>query len=496
MTYGRVSSRTWSAIPTWRGNECRRAGGPPRTHDHRALRVAQQRAVSGEGGERARGAAGAGAPASRPGLPRPALLAALVLSLAVATVEHLLRGDAYWDYSEGVYLFTSRLLLHGSDLYGHTVAAQPPPLFVIGAGLLAIDDSLSWVRAAIGAFQVGTAVLAAAVVWRLVGSRAAAIIAAPLTLLTPWAVHEHGSLIPEMIVAPLLLGGILLARERRLAPWLGVGVALLAGLKLSYALPAVALVAVSADWRRTARWAIGAAGLGIALTLAVFGTDVWRDTVVAQLQSGHVSFKAVAGEWSQVGWHLSGLLIAALLAWRFRQRARDRRALLIAATVAFTTLFTLVSIWKRGTSLNSVIPAEVTIVPLAVAGVAWGLAGGRRALAVIGALGVVFAVAQGVSLITTPYIRGPHLFLRPASSPSYGVTLGKDEVDAAVRDARRCPPGVPYSGTPFIAFVADRRMPADQPDYYLPGIARTLRGVDAAIAADKVRCPAQAPATH
>src|SRR4051794_33270078 len=75
-------------------------------------------------------------------LPRKAAIAALALGVTALVIEHLVRGNAYWDYSEGVYLFSSRLLLHGGDLYGTIVAAQPPPLFLAGAGLLSIDDSL------------------------------------------------------------------------------------------------------------------------------------------------------------------------------------------------------------------------------------------------------------------------------------------------------------------------------------------------------------------
>src|SRR4051812_44676409 len=168
-------------------------------------------------------------PATRPApaashpvrLPRRVVLAALALGVAALVVEHLIRGNAYWDYSEGVYLFSSRLLLHGGDLYGSIVAAQPPPLFAVGAGLLSIDDSLGWVRWAVGAVEVGTGLLAAQVVGRLPASVPAAALAAPLMLLTPWAVHEHGSLIPEMFVAPLLLAGVLLAPQPRRAPWLG-----------------------------------------------------------------------------------------------------------------------------------------------------------------------------------------------------------------------------------------------------------------------------------
>src|SRR3954468_8040113 len=95
------------------------------------------------------------------GLPRSTALAALALGITALVVEHLVRGNGYWDYSEGVYLLSSRLLLHGGDLYGSIVAAQPPPLFAVGAGLLSIDDSLGWVRWVVGAMEVGTGLLAA-----------------------------------------------------------------------------------------------------------------------------------------------------------------------------------------------------------------------------------------------------------------------------------------------------------------------------------------------
>ena len=438
-------------------------------------------------------------PGERPlRLPRRAALSALVLGIAAALVEHLIRGNAYWDYSEGVYLFSSRLLLDGGDLYGNIVAAQPPPLFVVGAGLLSIDDSLGWVRWAVAAVEVGTGLLAAQVAWRITASRAAAALAAPLTLLTPWAVHEHGSLIPEMFVAPLLLVGVLLGPQPRRAAWLGVIAALLAAFKLSYALPAVVLIALSADWRRAARWAVAAAAIEIALTLVAFGpADVWRNVVVAQLQSGHVGASALFGEWAQIAWNLLGLLIAAALAWAFRRHARDERTLLVAVAVAAATLLTLASTWKLGTSLNSTIPAEATLVPLALAGCVFAIRqGGRRWGPALGATAVAFAVAQGIALVASPDIDGAHPFLRPGSSPGYGITMFRDEVDDAVRAAQSCPAGVPYSGTPFIAFVADRPMPADQPDQYLAQLASVHHRARDAIRSVKTVCPQQPPATH
>src|SRR3954469_4992125 len=118
-----------------------------------------------------RGTAAARVDHRPPRLPRKAAIAALALGIGALVIEHLVRGNAYWDYSEGVYLFSSRLLLHGGDLYGTIVAAQPPPLFLVGAGLLSIDDSLGWMRWAIGAVEVGTGLLAAQIVWRVTANR-------------------------------------------------------------------------------------------------------------------------------------------------------------------------------------------------------------------------------------------------------------------------------------------------------------------------------------
>jgi hypothetical protein len=432
-------------------------------------------------------------------LPRNVALSALGLAVTALIIEHLVRGNAYWDYSEGVYLFSSRVLLHGGDLYGSVVAAQPPPLFVIGAGLLSIDDSLGWVRWAVGAVEVGSGMLAAQVVWRLTASRSAAALAAPLALLTPWVVHEHGSLIPEMFVAPLVLGGVLLAPQPRRAPWLGVLAALLTAFKLSYALPAVVLIAMSADWRRAARWALATAVAELAVTFAVFGpAGVWRDTVVAQFESGHVGVRALAGEWAQIAWNLSGLLVAALLAWALRRHARDRRTLLVATAVAVTTLLTLASTWKLGTSLNSVVAAETVLVPLALAGCVWALRESRRrrVAGAVGVAAVLFAVVQGVALVAFPHVHGAHPFLRLGSGPGYGITLSSEEVDAAVAVARRCPRGVPYSGTPIIAFIADRPLPGNQPDQYLSQLAPILKDARTAIRSVRTVCPRQPPATH
>src|SRR5947208_14317225 len=105
---------------------------------------------------------------------RGALAGGLLLGLGVLVVLHAWRGDAYWDYSEGVYALTSRLLLRGHDVYGHVVAAQPPGQFLFGAAALWIHDSLGFLRLAVGAVLLAAGGLGAVAVWRLTGSRWAA----------------------------------------------------------------------------------------------------------------------------------------------------------------------------------------------------------------------------------------------------------------------------------------------------------------------------------
>jgi NAD(P)-dependent dehydrogenase (short-subunit alcohol dehydrogenase family) len=62
------------------------------------------------------------------------------------------------------------------------------------------------------------------------------------------------------------------------------------------------------------------------------------------------------------------------------------------------------------------------------------------------------------------------------------------QVEAAVAKAEACPPGVVYAGPPFIAFLADRRMPDDQPDQFLPSRSTHLADVQKRIDAAQPRC--------
>ena len=64
---------------------------------------------------------------------RTSLAAGTLLGALVLVALHFWRGIEYWNYSEGVYAYTSRLFLDGGDLYGHIVVAQPPWQFLFGA---------------------------------------------------------------------------------------------------------------------------------------------------------------------------------------------------------------------------------------------------------------------------------------------------------------------------------------------------------------------------
>ena len=76
------------------------------------------------------------------------------------------------------------------------------------------SDSLHFLRAGARARAGRDRAAGRAAVWRLTANRPATAAAVPLALLTPWAVHEHGALTPELLVAPLLLGAVLLGTSR------------------------------------------------------------------------------------------------------------------------------------------------------------------------------------------------------------------------------------------------------------------------------------------
>lgn len=411
-----------------------------------------------------------------------------LLSGAITLVAlRLWQGEDYWNYSEGVYSLTARLWLHGADLYGSMVGAQPPGVFLAGAALVGLHDSLEFLRWGVGLVELGTALLAAVGAFRLSGSRAAAVITPALVLLAPWTVHESGTLTPEPLAGPLLLGGALLAARPRTSAAGGAVAALAIGFKLPFLLPVLGIVALAADRRRAALAALAATALMVASGLLLFGEGLFRDAVTAQLHSGYRGLHLMAGILGQAGWSLLGLLAAGLaLAVAGRGRIRDvalaRVWIGLVAGLGLTVLTTA----KQGTGLNVLVPVEAALVPVAAAGCAL-VAQIRGRVVALG--GVAFTLAQSGALIAIPRDTVTPFIYPTSERGAWGRLLTGQQVEAAAAVARACPPGVAFSGPPLLAFVAHRPPPGGQPDGFLTVRSPTLAGVAAAIAADPRRCP-------
>ncbi len=417
-------------------------------------------------------------------------VAAGALALALAVALEAVRGQADWGPSEGVYALSSRLLLDGGDLYGGLVASQPPWTYLFGAAALAIHDSLDALRLACGLLQVVTGLLAAEAVFRLTRHRLAAIGAAGLVVVTPWATHQHGLLLPEQLGAPLLLGAALLAsRPGRGARGGGVLAGLAVFAKLPFALPAALIVAASPARTAVARWAAGAIALQAVLFTAVFGTGLWRQIVGAQRQSGG-ALELQAGAFVQASWNLLPLAVLAAAAVWLRREAAEPALLRTLAAGAIGALAMTLTIVKPGTGLNVVVPSEPLLATLAVAGVVFALRteGLRvKAAAVAGVLGLLM-LAQSASILLHP--GNPRPFHRPlSSSPGWKVGHDKAEMERLVAEAKRCPPGSVYAGPPLVAFIARQRVPAGQPDAFIVSHASMHAGALERLLADGPRCP-------
>lgn len=418
----------------------------------------------------------------------------LVGAAAVVTLEHLWRGESYWNFSEGVYLVTARAVLDGASLYTDLAAAQPPPLFYLGAGLIAISDSLLFVRGALALTTVATGALVAVVVGRLTGRPAVAVTAGLVALATPWTIREHATLTPDPLAAPLLLAAALLAaRPGSRAAAAGGALATLAGsLKLAFLLPAAAVWLFA---RRRGAFLAGALGAGAGLaivSLAVWGSALWDNLVGAQGETGF-QLGSLPGLVGQTIWNIGPLLLLAGLAWRSRHRARDPALLRSVLALLAGSLGLTLSFLKNGTYLNTLVAVEPVAVAAAAAGLVWFLEdrsvlAARRRIAT-GAVAVACALmaAQSASLLALP--ESPVPFGNPFLSRAPGHELSEAEVRRAAEVARSCPPGAAYSGSPFIAFVADRPVPGGQPDRFIVGEADLHAGFRRAIRRDAPLCP-------
>lgn len=416
----------------------------------------------------------------------------VALGVVVLALEWLWQGKTYWLYSEGVYLATARAVADGATLYRDVAAAQPPPLFYLGAALVEFSDSVLWVRGALACVSLATAALVAVAVLRLTGHRVAAGAAGITSLVLPWTLREHATLTPEPLAAPLLLGAALLAARTRLAPVAAALGLAAASLKLAFLLPVAAIGAVAAA---RVRYFATAVVLGVAAagaSLAVWGQPIVDNLIVAQRETGF-QIGILPGHVAQSAWNLAPLVLLAALAVLARDRARDPALLRTLAALAGGSLVLVVTFVKKGTYINLIALIEPVLVPLAAAGLVWLLAGEvrprrwRRLVPVAAWASVALVALQSLGVLIAP--GNPLVFGNPFLDAP-GRVLSSDGVDLAIARARACPPGVPHSGEPFFAFVADRPLPAGQPDLFIVREAPVHAGLREEVSRARPRCPA------
>lgn len=413
----------------------------------------------------------------------------VLLALAAGAAELALlaawQRNGYWDYSDGVYAETARALLLGHGLYSDVAASQPPPVYLFGALLLAIHDGLALLRAGLALVELITAALVALSVWRVCRRGSVALAAGALAPLLPITLHEHAQLLPETLAAPLIMGGALWCSRRQRAFAGGALLALAVACKLAFLLPALAIVIVSVGRRRALAGLVVAGAAIAAVALAVFGTALWRETVRAQLEVGDASVSYVGGLLVQGAWNELPLMAGAAAALALVRQARDRALLRTLAAAAAGGLLLGFSLFKRGSYLDVFAVAEPPLLALAACGAAWAWEQARARWIVV-ALGAVL-ILQSASLLLDP--GDPVIARRPLANSGLQYVLSPAGVDRAVAAARACPPSLPYSGPPYIAFLADRLMPGDQPDVFIVGAAPVNAAFSRRVAADSPRCP-------
>jgi hypothetical protein len=440
--------------------------------------------------------------------PRSSRTAFVALALAGGIVEMVLlalwQRNGYWDVSDGVYAASAREVLHGARLYHAVAGAQPPPVYLVGALLLALHDGLSALRAGLALCDLAAATLVAVAVWRLTGERWLAILAGLAAPLLPISLHEHAQLTPETLAAPLVLLGALCCSRRERSALGGAALAVAAACKLAFLFPAVAVVLVAASRRRAVAGLLGTGAVLAVAALAVFGSAVWTEAVRAQFEVGDASLHYVGGLLAQGLWNELPLILGAAVVVRAARAAlvrrgpdratlslpdglADRALLRTVTAAALAGLLLALSLFKHGSYINVFVVAEPPLLVLASVGALLAWRSTRRyARLAVGLVGALLAL-QSASLLISP----THAVLarRPFAHSGLQETLAPAGVARAVALARRCPPAVAYSGAPYFAFLADRRMPGNQPDQFMLRYASADAVFARRAGADQPRCP-------
>jgi hypothetical protein len=415
------------------------------------------------------------------------IAAALVCAILIP------RGDSYWNFSDGVYLYSANAVLHGQGLYTDFASAQPPPVYYVGAGILSLGDSPSTFRVVLALVNVLTGLTVLIAVHRLTGRPDLAAVAGALALVTPRALHDAANLLPETFAAPLIMAAALLASRRATAALGGLAAAAAVAFKLAFVLPAGALILGAAAARRYLAGLVVAGIVFGVVFLAAFGTAFLDEVVTAQRQVGLASASFIWLELRQAAWNLLPFALPVVAAWNWRRRTKDPALLRAMFMAALGSLAVFVTIVKYGAYINLAVIVEPPLLALGAAGVAWAwdaratLKGAIRVGAIAGVLFLALGVAQAGGLLLSP--SAPWPFARPGSPSTLGWVTSPTETDSALARIRRCPPGLAYSGPPYFAFLADRRMPGGQGDPFIVANAPINAEFLAEARRDRPRCP-------
>ncbi len=400
--------------------------------------------------------------------------AAIVLSILL----HLWQGDAYVNYAEGVYLFSAQLVADGATPYRDFVAAHPPLLYYLGA--LTVGEP----RLLLALAPLMTGAFVAIAVRRLTGAQAPSVAAGLVTLVTPWMLHEHATLMPESLGAPLIMGAALLAARERTAIAGGLVAGTAIGIKWPFLLPGALLAGAAVARVRFLIAFLVTFGVGVALSFARFGDGLDDQLVGAQQEIGWHSLHTVAGLLAQAAWNLGPLVVLAGLGLVLRGRTEDRGQLRALIAVAAGALLLVLTVTKTGTAVNVTQLAEPPLVALGAAGLVWAA---RTRWLVLAGAATALTATQSAAFALDP--ADPGLFVRPFSDPAYAWPASDAEADRIVDAARNCPSGVAYSGEPYYAFLAGRRMPGDEPDGFLLSFTEVGQERAPAVETDQPRCP-------
>jgi hypothetical protein len=341
-----------------------------------------------------------------------------------------------------------------------------------------------------GLADLVTAALVGLAVWRLSGRRRVAVVAAAMAPLLPIALNQHAQLTPETLAAPLLLAGALCSARPRSATAGGLLLALAVLSKVAFVIPALAIALAAASRRKTLAALLAGGIVLTGLSLVIFGTGVWRQAVQAQLQVGRATLHSASGLLAQGAWSELVLVVGAasalVIGLRNAEVVVEPALLRTLAASAGAGLLLVLTVFKRGSYINVLVVAEPSLLVLAACGAASSWHRRRRSRPLLVALGALLAL-QSLSLLVSP--GNPWLAKRPGARSGLDWTASPSTVDAEVSLARRCSKRLAYSGDPYVAFLARRRMPGDQPDLFmLENAPVDSRFANRAIK-DRPRCP-------